>query len=124
MQLEAEGEDEATIEAMVAAMENLGAVGGSVKVTNTIAGDIAMLFADDTSAKTMVDFAGRKMDQAFEEAADNLENMGAMMNINPDREKFMKLAEKITFSQSGSDMITKVNIAWADLAFLFEAPTE
>lgn len=122
-QMAAEGEDEETIEAMTAAMEKLDAMGGSFKVTNAINGNVAMMFTDEASAKAMTDIIGKKKDIEFEKAADSLQAM-SQMGINADKEKFMKLAEKITFSQSGMDMITKVNIAWADLAFLFETPAE
>jgi hypothetical protein len=116
-----EGDDEETISDLMAAAEKMEGFAGSFRISNAINGKVFMLFSEAGAATAFADYFNSKKTMTFEQAADQAEQMAEMMpNINADRGKIMALANKINFGTEGNALRISIDIAWGDIAFLFE----
>jgi hypothetical protein len=111
-------DDEETISNLTTAAEKIEGFAGSFRISDAINGKVFVLFAEADAATTFADYFNGKKMTAFKQAADVASQ--ATGQINADREKILALANKINFGTEGNALRISIDIAWSDIAFLFE----
>ena len=113
-------QDAEKLQALGEAMAAMKGFGAKIKVTDRISGDMAMIFADNTSAKVLADFYNANKDKMFEMAASQAEQATAMAGLKYDKEKILALKKAFNFKTDGDALVININLAWSDISFMFE----